>query len=134
MFRNVRKQITYPDTALTILLKFPRRLQNLTNAIELSGQYFQNLIRRFPMIFSQQGFRIKGIHLGRRTIHVKKNNIFSFGLMMQTTRRVEFIFVIFPRMQNTKSKSPKPIGTTNEHLSSRKSPRLKISTMHNFIP
>ena len=78
--RKMGKEGADPMSAFSVLFKVPLRLQDSTNVIKLSSfQFAYGCTGVLPIVFFQNGFVIKSIHMGGAPSMYKKITLFALG-------------------------------------------------------
>ena len=78
---KVWEELTHGHAALPVFPKRPWRSIGVAIVVELGGLHFHG--KGLAMVSTQSGFGIKGIHLGRPTIHIKHDHLLGTWRIMR---------------------------------------------------
>ena len=122
-----------PMSAFSVLLEFPLGLQDCTNIIKLSAfQFSDGSTGVLPIVFFQNGFVIKGIHVGGRPIHVQKDHTLRFGWKVWRlgSHWIDTQFAPAFRGKSGEGNGAKPIGAPLQHIPAVGWAVEKVLAMH----
>ena len=95
----MREQVAHFNTALAVMLKFPRALEQVPSRTRHDSWHLTS--KWLPMIPSQQWLGIKGVNLTRTTMQKHKNN--SLGtcrkLWSLGRQRIQTFFAFPPTLE-----------------------------------